>query len=189
MDIYDMSSRSWSVGQLGEAEGSIMTAKVGNKLLFFHTGSTKIDIYDASTDTWSVEQKNDRSYWARTHTVANKVLLTSLWSDKVGIFDVTNNSWSAAQMSKPNAQTDYLVGIVQNKILFFYVFDYEGHSTAIDTYDASTNSWCHGELNRSLVRSGIGVAGNKIYIAGGITKSNPNNSYDQFIDNIWIFNF
>jgi hypothetical protein len=196
MDIYDIVSNTWSTRQLSEPGNNFVTAKVGNKLLFFHNNSTKIDIYDAITNSWFVQDKPDQSGWGydqsgrqRTHVVGSKVLLTNLWSDKVGIYDVTTNSWSMKQMLKPNGQTDYLVAVAQNKVLFFYVFDYEGHSTAVDIYYASTNSWCHGELNRSLVRSAIGVAGNKIYIAGGNTKTNPQGVYDQLLDNIWIFNF
>jgi len=187
MDIYDMLTRTWSVRDLSGV-GNLTTAKVGNKLLFFHGFSRLIDIYDASTDTWSLGEKSELLGWTRAHAVGNKVLLTNR-SNKVGIFDVTTNSWSTAQMPKPNNQTDYLVATVQNKILFFYVYDHENDSKAIDIYDASSNTWCHGQLNRSLVRSAIGVAGNKIYIAGGITKTNPNGVYNQFLDNIWLFNF
>jgi hypothetical protein len=189
MDIYDMSTKIWSVKYLSEAKGNIKIAKLDNKLYFFQSYSPKIDVYDASTNKWTVEIKNDESDWSRIHVVGDKILLTKFWSNQVGVYDVTTHVWSIKQLARPNAQTDYLVAIAGNKALFFYVFDYEDRSTAIDTYDATTNTWCHGELSRSLLRSAIGVAGNKIYIAGGTTRTNPNGTYNQFLDNIWIFNF
>jgi len=189
MDIYDMSTNTWSTKYLTEAKGNIRTAKLGNKLYLFQSNSSKIDVYDASTQSWTVEVKNDEFDWSRIHVVGNKVLFTGFWSNRVGLYDVITHNWSIKQMAKPNAQTDYLVASAGNKILFLYVFDYEDISTAIDTYDANTNTWCHGELSQGLVRSAIGVAGNKIYIAGGVTKTKPGAFSDKFLDDIWIFSF
>jgi hypothetical protein len=92
-------------------------------------------------------------------------------------------------MSQPNGQSDYEVATKGNKIVFFTVFDLEGVSKNIDIYDAATNTWCHAVLSRNLTRSGIISTGNKVYIAGGFTKSNPNGVYDQVIDDIWVFDF
>jgi len=194
IDIYDLSTNSWSVANLSEPRSGITTAVVGNKILFAGGGaSTRVDIYDVSTDSWSTAQLSDHIYdqsdRKRAHVIGNKVLFTRLWSKTVDIYDAGNNSWSTAQMSQTNGQTDYEVAIKGNKIVFFTVFDLEGISKNIDIYDATTNTWCHTVLNRSLTRSGIITVGNKVYIAGGFAKSNPNGVYDQVIDDIWILDF
>jgi N-acetylneuraminic acid mutarotase len=196
IDIYDLSTNSWSVANLSEPRSGITTAVVGNKILFAGGVSgnpTRVDIYDASSNNWSTAQVSapvyDEPRKKRAHVAGNKVLFTRLWSKIVDIYDAGNNSWSTAEMSQPNGQTDYLVAIKGNKIVFFTVFDLEDISKNIDIYDASINTWCHALLNRSLVRSGIIASGNKIYIAGGFAKSNPNGVYDQIIDDIWILDF
>jgi len=194
IDIYDLSTNSWSVANLSEPRSGITTAVVGNKILFAGGGSsTRVDIYDASSNNWATAQLNDYIYdqsgRKRTHVVGNKVLFTRLWRTTVDIYDAGNNSWSIAQMSQPNGQTDYLVATKGNKIVFFTVFDLEDISRNIDIYDATTNTWCHCVLNHSLIRSGIIATGNKVYIAGGFAKSNPNRGYDQIIDDIWILDF
>ncbi len=196
IDIYDLSTNSWSVANLSEPRAGITTAVVGKKILFaggVSGSSIRVDIYDALSNNWSTAQVSapiyDQSGRKRAHVAGNKVLFTRLWSKMVDIYDAGNNSWSTAQMSQPNGKTDYLVAITENKIVFFTVFDLEDVSKNIDIYDASANTWCHAALNRSLIRSGIIAIGNRIYIAGGGVKSNPNTGYDQSVDDIWIFNF
>jgi len=194
IDIYDLSTNSWSVANLSEPRAGITTSVVGNMILFAGGGgSTRVDIYDASTNNWSTAQLSSYIYdqlgRKRAHVVGNKVLFTRLWSATVDIYNAENNSWSTAQMSQPNGQSDYEVATKGNKIVFFTVFDLEGVSKNIDIYDAATNTWCHAVLSRNLTRSGIISTGNKVYIAGGFTKSNPNGVYDQVIDDIWVFDF
>jgi N-acetylneuraminic acid mutarotase len=189
IDIYDLSTHTWSVTQLKEPRRGAISAVVGNKIIFAGGGSESLEIYDAVTNTWSVMQVPPGTLGSRIHVVGNKVLFTALWSKTVGIYDVERNSWSTAQMSKPNGQTDYLVAVAGNKIVFFTVFDLENDSKNIDIYDASSNTWCHAELSFSLIRSGIVVVGNRVYIAGGISKSNPNGVYDTLMDSVWILDF
>jgi hypothetical protein len=193
VDIYDVSSGTWSSTQLSEARGDITTAIVDNKILFAGGGSSKrVDIYDASSNSWSTGQLsnplNDPGLRKRAHSVGHKVLITGFWSNIVDIYDATTNSWTTKQMGDPNGTTDYLVASAGNKILFFKVFDKEGYEMHLDIYDASTNKWSTAELNRGLARSGIIAVGNQIYIAGGIIGS-IGNFGDNFLDDVWLFKF
>ncbi len=193
IDIYDVSSGSWSLAQLSEGRGNITTATVDNKIIFAGGGGSKrVDIYDVSSNHWSIVQLSEPIYdqfsRKRAHTVGQKVIFTRLWSNIVDIYDAANNSWSTKQMAYPNGTTDYLVASAENKILFFDVFDKEDYQMHLDMYDPFTNTWSTAELNRGLSRSGIISAGNQIYIAGGIIGSIGNFS-NNFLNDVWKFQF
>jgi hypothetical protein len=187
IDVYDLTGNTWSTMESITPRMNPITAVVGNKILFAAGGVNSIDIYDASNNSWSVVQVSPETFRGRAHTVGNKVLFPGLQA--VGIYDAAANSWSSVKMSEPNIQSHYWASVAGNKILFFLVFDWENNSRNIDIYDASTNSWCHGVLDRGTLGTGIITVGDRIYMAGGYVRSNPNGVYDTNLDDVWIFNF
>ena len=198
VDIFDVSTNSWSEAQLSEGRGFISKAIIGNKIFFIGgeklpgNYSHKVDVYDMSNNSWSstdLEQYygNEEVYGA--YTVGSKLLLPG--NDNIHIYDAAANNWSIVQMPFPH-QSDMaergLVASVGNKLLFFVQYNDLYHSKGIDIYDATTNTWCHTQLNFDLIRTGMVAVGNRIYIAGGITMIGCC-IYNNPINTVWHFNF
>jgi hypothetical protein len=199
VDILDVSTNTWSVTHLSEGRGFMAKAILGNKIIFAGgeklpgSYSSRVDFYDVASGTWS---SNDLGQYYGTEeaygafTIGNKLLLPDR-DDKIHIYDVMTNGWSVAQMPFPHQSDMFergLVASVGNKLLFFVQYNDLYHSRGIDIYDASTNSWCHTQLNFDLIRTGLVKVGNRIYIAGGITMIGCCN-YNNPIDTIWRFDF
>src|SRR5690349_1814823 len=59
MDIYDITSNSWTITSLSEKKGFITTAVSGNKIFFAggdlgYIYSSKVEMYDAGTNIWEI---------------------------------------------------------------------------------------------------------------------------------------
>jgi hypothetical protein len=198
VDIWDIATNTWTVAQLSSARCFIVTAVVGNKIIFAGgdnldggTHSNQIDIYDAVNNSWSSYTVPPSSWFGPclAYTVGNKVLISNWISDRIDIYDAISNSWSVVHMSEPLIGEQHQFGQVAvsgNKAVFFVQYNHdEANSKNIDIYDASTNTWCHTQLNQGMIRQGIVTCGNRIYIAGGGTCCN---SYEIF-DNVWILSY
>src|SRR6476620_95425 len=73
VDIYDVTSNSWSTAELSEDRSSIATVAAGNKA-FFAGGMRSdmyatVDIYDAVTNTWTVDSLSSPRYAIAAATV------------------------------------------------------------------------------------------------------------------------
>jgi len=198
VDIWDVSTKTWSSAQLSEPRGIMATAVVENKIVFAsgknNSGNTsaKADIYDAATNSWSSANLSAMGNGViGAYSVGNKVLVTYLVSDKIDIYDAANNSWSITQMPQSlasSAQERIKAAVIGNKIVFYTIFTTESDSRNVDMYDASTNTWCHALLSKRHVRAGVISYGGRIYIAGGYTDTNCC-TYDTPLDMIWLFKF
>src|SRR5205814_1380353 len=74
IDIYDVSSNTWSIAELSKARGRMAVAAIGNKVFFaggdcfdlvtggisINSVSDVVDIYDISTNTWTVSHLSER---------------------------------------------------------------------------------------------------------------------------------
>jgi len=201
VDIWDVATNTWSVAQLSEARCFMVTAVVGNKIIFAGgdkldggTHSNQIDIYDVVNNSWSSYTVPPTSWFGPclAYTVGNKVLICNWISDRVDIYDAISNSWSVVHMSEPliGEQHQYgQVAVSGNKAVFFVQYNRdENNSRNIDIYDASTNTWCHTQLNQLMVRQGIVIYGDKVYIAGGLTMTGCC-VYNNSIDTVWHLNY
>jgi hypothetical protein len=142
VDIYDLTTNSWSVANLSEPRGMIKTAVVDNKI-FFAGGimsngsfSNKVDIYDVQSNTWSItEFKGTPRVIKASVTAQNKIFFIggfTRWEDPTG-------------------------------------FGYTGTTSTktIDVFDYNTGTWSieNMDFNRNYF-SAIAV-NDKVYIAGG----------------------
>jgi hypothetical protein len=206
IDILDITTNTWSVAYLSEGRGDLGTAIIGNKIFFIggdkgEGGSShKMDFYDAANNSWSsidfgppgTVGLNERP--DGINIVGTKILIgLGFRGDQIHIYDAANNTWSVSQMPFPHETNMHEAGLVTalgNKLLFFlqYVQD-ESHSRGIDIYDASTNTWCHTQLDFNLVRTGMVKVGNRVYVAGGKTMSSGCCNYDTLLDTVWHLNF
>ena len=111
VDIYDVSSNTWSTAELSEPRYGIAAAVVGNKVFFAgggdgnNTVTNKVDIYDLSSNTWSTATLSQARTDLAATTAGNKIYFTGGWnysdgptSDRIDIYDNTTGSWSISSL-------------------------------------------------------------------------------------------
>ena len=178
VDIYDVSSNSWSVGigTLSEARCSPVVASVGNRILFaggnscgWGSISGRVDIYDAATNTWSVSDLSETRAPISSIVIDDKVFFVGgsipiTWrngiaSDKMDVYDNTTQSWSVKQIDFFMLYSPSV--LMRNKGYFF-----SGGRT-VNIYDNSIDSWSVGLMDQELNGPAIIAVGNHVYFAGG----------------------
>jgi|GEM_PF-363050 len=186
VDIYNITTQTWSTAELSEARYDIAPVSSGNKI-FFGGGEIgdgtepvkTVDIYDVSTNTWSTSSLSTAGHSIGAAAVGNKVFFAGgdggftgpNREKKVDIYDLTTNTWATALLSENNFHPTAVTA--NNKIYFVGGSDWINQvpfvSNTIDIYDNATNTW----LTSSLIESKSGCAGitvgNNIYWAGGTT--------------------
>ena len=186
VDIYDISSQSWSTTELSLARSLIKAIACGNKVFFAggdgngFLNSSRIDIYDLTTQSWStaelpfapMQNWNDLLVVA---SVGNKVLFAQpllaqnqnwVTSVPVAIYDVSTQSWSTATLSEPRMHFNALTA--GDKVYFSGGgWDDTPASRTIDIYDNSTGTWSTSLLTEPKTSHGSVYKNGKIYWAGG----------------------
>jgi len=192
VDIYKISSQSWSTAELSLPRSGIKAIACGNKVLFAggysdpgFSYSSRIDIYDLTTQSWSTTelpfaQLTGTSYVSYLLTVAsvgNRALFAYVMLDPpnniaaasvpVGIYDVSTQSWSTATLSEPRMGFNALT--VGDKV-YFSGGAPDVNTVAyrtIDIYDNSTGTWSTSLLAEGKADHGGIYKNGKIYWAGG----------------------
>jgi len=108
VDVYDLSSNTWTTTTLSEPRNNIAAATAGSKILFAggygsSYSSSAVDIYDVSTNSWSTARLSQQRAVSSTATLGNKVLFFTGGDDdyrRMDIYDASANSWSAAELNK-----------------------------------------------------------------------------------------
>lgn len=191
VDIYDISSNTWTKAQLTVARSGIGAIAVGNKIYFaggvtssFDSPSSRIDIYDVASNTWSTAELSEARGNITVASVGNKILFAGgrtkitcsyCTSDKVDIYDMTANTWSEAALSV--ARVGLSATTASNKIYFAGGHEWSvgsGVYDQIDIYDDFTNTWSVSKLIERKAHHASFVEGNYIYWAGGETFNNYN---------------
>ncbi len=207
VDIYNLSTNTWSIAQLSEARAGMATAIVGNKVFFAGGYSTnyaggffnnasyatiysnRVDIYDATNNTWSTANLSEGRYGIQAVTIGNKIMFAggyskNLYSDKVDIYDAATNTWTSASLSQPRVVSS--TATVGNKVLFFT--GYPPRANVIDIYDAATNTWSGAEIDKSLNSFAI-AAGNQVFVGGGIIGDPGVYGTYHFTNKVWRLQF
>ena len=191
VDIYDVSSQSWSTAELSLARSGIKAIACGNNVLFAsgycdpgYSYSSRIDIYDLTTQSWSTTElpfaqltgTNYVSYLLTVASVGNKALFAyamieqngiAATSVPVGIYDVSTQSWSTTTLSEPRMGFNALT--VGNKV-YFSGGAPDVNTVAfrtIDIYDNSTGTWSTSLLADGKADHGGIYKNGKIYWVGG----------------------
>ncbi|MEO6219503.1 MAG: kelch repeat-containing protein, partial [Ginsengibacter sp.] len=183
VDIYDITTNTWSNAELSQDREFIVAASVGSKIFFAGgekdpwgysptsgTITSRVDIYDASNNSWSTAELSTARAGIAASSVGSKVLFVGGYSNVVDIYDNSTNTWSTSSLSE--ARSGISATTAGNKIYFAGGSGDNGKfSSKIDIYDASTNSWSTSNLLEAKSNiAGIAVA-NKIYWAGGVGSS------------------
>ncbi|MDQ6609303.1 MAG: PKD domain-containing protein [Bacteroidota bacterium] len=192
VDIYDLTTQTWSAAELCAGRNAIAAVAAGNKI-FFGGGETgdgtwpvdSVDIYDVSTNTWKVTHLSTAGHGIAAAYVGDKVFFaggnegfSGSWSrgSLVDIYNLTTNTWSTTTLSGIR-RSGHSAVTVNNKVYFSGGETWPGAlvpgtwyaSNTIDIYDNATNSWSTSTMMEGkLQHAGIAV-GDKIYWAGGTT--------------------
>ncbi len=185
VDIYDITTNSWTTAELSEARSGIATA-VSDKKIYFAGGrigpwgsimnySGRVDIYNTATNSWTTTNLKNVEALMAGAAAGNKVVFAS--GVTAHIYDASTNIWSTAPLSGRPGEGNCCQGVVGgiaatvigNTIYFAGgLGDWEVHR-AIDIYNTSTNTWSTSSLSESKgYAAGIAV-GNINYWAGGYT--------------------
>jgi hypothetical protein len=182
VDIYNLTTASWSTASLSEQKWRGHNAVTVNNKVYIAGGassisdinglifSNKIDIYDNTTNTWSTSTMQEARFDFAGVGVSNKVY----WAGgtcAVEIRDVSTNKSLNQYLFRPSFIRNAFVK--DNTIVF--LGDYYNSATnsvehdKFDIYDTNTNTWFIGAVQVPLpfnIANGYIVsANNSIYIA------------------------
>jgi hypothetical protein len=201
VDIYDVSTNSWTSAELSEARIEMATAVLNNKVYFAggesSTGfSSRVDIYDATTNTWTkAELSHPRALLAGA-AAGNKVVFAGGYgyyapAPPVDIYDAATNTWSTDFLK--DRHTSGIVGdagiaatVIGNKIYFagnasdWLAWDFGSITSTINVYDAVANTWSTSDLSIARGFMGSIAVGNNNYWAGGV--SDQSNNYTTLVE-------
>ncbi len=154
VDIYDVSTNTWSLAFLSDSKTDLAAAAVGNKVIFaggYANGwSNKVDIYDISANTWSTTALSESKSGISAVTLHDKVYFAGgrgwgnqaiSFSDRIDIYNDVSNSWSTSTLSEPKSD---LSGIpIGNKIYWAGGYNFQGGLCKVEIKDvvAQTNSF------------------------------------------------
>jgi N-acetylneuraminic acid mutarotase len=192
VDIYDITTQSWSTAELCVGRYAIATVAAGNKIFFgggeYGDGTwpvDSVDIYDVSANTWTVTHLSTAGNSIAAAAVGNKVLFAGGdggfsgvgRETRVDIYDLNTNSWSTASLSQWK-RGEHSAVTINNKIYFaggetwnlnnnYYWYA----SNKVDIYDNATNTWTTSSMQEGRLNFASVAEGDKIYWAGGGTGS------------------
>jgi len=151
------------IGTLSQARSGVVIGAAGNKILFAGgngtsgaCASSRVDIYDIGTNLWTTSELSQARFGLGTASLGNKIFFGGGFTPQYF----------------PNSTTCYIGNS-------WYT---ETRSSAIDIYDASTNTWSTAQLNAQRAPQGTSV-GNKVFFAGGDAWSGsafPSNVIDTY---------
>jgi hypothetical protein len=113
VDLYNVTSGTWSTAQLSAARSLLAATSVGNVAIFAgglfaadsnNVVSNVVDLYNVVSGTWSTAQLSvARSYLAAT-SVGNVAIFAGgfgySWTDAVDLYNSASGTWSTAQLSE-----------------------------------------------------------------------------------------
>jgi hypothetical protein len=158
VDIYDVTSHNWSVGQLSTSRQNISVATAGSKIFFaggndwdlrpggLNVSYANVDIYDASSGTWEFTQLSKARQNMAVAVIGSKIFFAGGWfftgnpppyvdvSKVVDIYDLSTKSWSVATLSVVTGSGN--AAVLGDKIYFM-----GGANSSVDIYDNITNTW------------------------------------------------
>jgi hypothetical protein len=185
VDIYDISTQTWTTANLSEARGGMAYAVAGNKAFFAggYNGagevSDAVDIYDAETDTWTTETLSQaRAFFGNGTANGSKVffaggvLVGDASSDVVDIYDLETETWSAETLSQ--ARLGIQAASVGDHVIFSgggngvlegwrYLSGYD----IVDIYNVNAGTWTTHTMALERFNHVCLSVGNHVLIAGG----------------------
>jgi hypothetical protein len=189
IDIYDLTTKTWSTTKLKVPRSGWGSVTVGNKILFTasewmgNTSPVNIEIYDAAANTWSAVVLDSKFYFPSAVSAGNKAFFAGgLTTGNTGglaiinIYDAPSNTWSVDRLSQERIEVAatttgdhvFFGGGYQHINMWDTPYDY---TSRVDIYNIATNKWSMAELSEA--RSGMAAIAinNKVIFAGGYTST------------------
>lgn len=125
VDMYDVSTNTWTVAHLSLPRSYVTAAVLANKVFFAGgtedgmNGSTRVDVYDIPTNSWSIGELSVPRYFIDAVVDDNKIYFIGgeSWDEGgdisriIDIYDASTNSWSTSTLEQQYyAITDVVVG-------------------------------------------------------------------------------
>jgi K319L-like, PKD domain/Kelch motif len=196
MDIYDVSTNTWSVVPLIGGRVYEGSAVAGNQIFFVENGN--VDIYDMNTQGWSTKLLSDGRFDPTVVSSNNKVYFAGGINWQVGniygpagmpvstidIYDIATNTWSVSTLVVGKV---YSAGIaVSNKVFFAggYNTDINGPpvtTCTVDIIDASAGNSSVQYLSRQWPNPfRVTTKNNKIVFLIGDPNGTNNTEFDIY---------
>ena len=191
IDIYDLSTNTWSVKVLNETKIGFTATTAGSKIYFAggwnlnpdvqNSTSANIDIYDDVTGTWSTSTlnvakgfhmgifKNGKLYWGGGGTYIDEPWVGSnVFTCQVETLDMNNQVTTFSNLSNPyiwfyNWNSAFGKFEKDDKIGFL---NYDADSYYADIYNTTTNTWSLGVFNLEESVTMFISANNNVYCVG-----------------------
>jgi hypothetical protein len=183
IDVYDVSTNTWSVASLSERVVVGAVASVGNKVLFagglgqitignttyFDHRSDKVDIYDIATNTWSTKVLDELKLGVAAATLNDKVYFAggqldngngSTYSNRIDIYDNVSNTWSSSTLSEPKVVWSGIAA--NNKIYWPGGVNKDGEICKVEIQDLFTQTTSIDHLSQPGYMSAAVLKDNKI---------------------------
>jgi N-acetylneuraminic acid mutarotase len=182
IDIYDITTQSWSTAELSLPRIAITAIAVGNKI-FFAGGyvstfgvTARVDIYDVLSNSWTIAELSEPRVGMGAAVVGNKVFFaggqnyssgTNTPLSNVDICDISTGTWTTAALSQ--SRFDLSATTAGNKIYFAGGWNFIDGPTSdrIDIYDDATSSWSISSLSAPKSNHASIFKDGKIFWAGG----------------------
>ena len=188
VNIFDISTNSWSVASLSQARSGLTVATMGSKVFFaggtgiLPSGSvgltSRIDIYDAVADTWSTMEMPHADGLLSSLVSGNKlVIVGGYFAD---IYDAGSKRWTTINFGQPR----YLITANNVKGKLYFAGGVTNKSTLtptsrIDIYDPASDSWSVSQLSKPKYGMS-GLLARSIMWAGGMVSGNLSNEVEMY---------
>jgi hypothetical protein len=194
IDIYDLSTNTWSVKTLSETKIGFTATTAGSKIYFAggwnlnpdvqYSTSANIDIYDDATGSWSTSTlnvpkgfhasifKNGKIYWAGGGTYIDEPWVGSnVHTCQVEILDMNNQATTFTNLSSPWSYYFWYGAFEKDDKIGFLNYDNQNNNDLtspyyFDIYNTTTNTWSLGVYNLVENITRFISANNNVYLIG-----------------------
>jgi hypothetical protein len=188
VDIYDITTNSWSDASLSQARTGMAVATMGSKVFFaggngiLPTGrvglTSRVDIYDAAADSWSTTEMPHADGSLTALASGNKLVIVG--GNFADVYDVGNKRWTTTNFGQPR----YLITANNVRGKLYFAGGVTSKSTLtptsrIDIYDPATDSWSVSQLSKPKYGMS-GLLARSLIWAGGVVSGNASNEVEMF---------
>lgn len=201
IDIYDLTTGTWSSHALRQRKVNISCFTTANKLIILG-GLTKvdysftIDIYNSTTKTWTSENTDFALAGFSGVMIDNLLYMVNIDSYDLDdfyfmIYDTEKDVWTKENM--PTQASNRSI-IASNKKIFIAGGEYHDAASnkytyckAVDIYDIETKTWGTDSLSTARKNIVNAKVGDKLFFIGGENASGNVNTIDIYntLTNTW----
>ncbi|MBP6686223.1 MAG: hypothetical protein KA160_00090 [Lacibacter sp.] len=189
VDIYDITTNTWSSADLSQARTGITAVTMGTKVFFAGgTGmlsatsiglTSRVDIYDAVANSWSTIEMPHADGSLSSLAFGDKIVIAG--GNYADTYDAANQRWTTKNLSQSrylmsanNLRGElYFAGGVTNKSTL-------SPSSRIDIYNPANDSWSVSELSKPKYAMSAFPLRGKVLWAGGMISGKMTNEVEIF---------